>query len=307
MSGSSGIPCTVTNQLDTPLIVFNTTAVSAASNPPSTNAPDYDQVYTQIAVVPANGSLTFTSPPMPVRMVVAQQSNQFPILVWVPDLLARQASQTITANDLAIANTTYNFYLETMAQPYAPESLQITEIYLNATSPEELEDAVAAFFDANGMAGCSAAGLSAVAYWVNYTLYPWDGTYYCYEPGTQQTGNFVLPTVSVGTLTIANNTATYAPLNDIGVPAPLSYVNGVLSSPSATAIFGMQLSAIPRSLAWEGDPSQIVLCLSGTLNGQSFIAQPYEGPTIPWWVAAYDMAFGAFRLFQLVMILQLLM
>jgi hypothetical protein len=71
MSGSSGIPCTVTNQLDTPLIVFNTTAVSAASNPPSTNAPDYDQVYTQIAVVPANGSLTFTSPPMPVRMVIA--------------------------------------------------------------------------------------------------------------------------------------------------------------------------------------------------------------------------------------------
>ncbi|MFP5514183.1 MAG: hypothetical protein ACLGJC_13980 [Alphaproteobacteria bacterium] len=301
---AAGIPVTVTNQLSFPLVVYSTVTPTPPSSPPSTNPADYLPVYTQIATVPANGAQSFTTPNALCRMVISRASDDFPLQLFIPSILAASAATTVAQTDLQTCQSVLSFYQQVMSQPYAPASLQFNELFVNVTDVSTLESAVATFFNTNGMSGATYGHWSIVSYWATNSLNAWPGTYYCYQPQTSSSG-FVIPPSDCGTLTVANGTATFTPAAGTPASGPLTFSHSTLSSDGASAAAGLLLTAVPRSLAWEGQPDSIVLCFVGTLNGQTLVAQPYQNPSIPWWIAAYDLAYGAFQTVQLAMALDM--
>jgi hypothetical protein len=304
----TGIPATITNQLNVELTVFNSFTTTSAVGSSSTNAEDYQTVYTQIGTVPANGELSFTTPDALCQLVIAEASNNFPVQEFVPPAGATSAATTVTQADLDECQQVYNFYLQFVSQPYSPAAIRFQEIFMTTTDMTKLESEVQTFFTDINMPGCTYGDWVIVCYWATNELDAWDGSYYCYETAATDSGSFglVLPTQPSAMLTITNGVPEYQPTASGAVgSSDLTFINSLLSSPGATATSGLLLTAIPRSLAWEGQPSQIVMCFAGTYNGQQMIAQPYQNPSLPWWVGAYDLADVAFKVVKLAMLLKM--
>ena len=305
----TGIPATITNQLDVALTVFNSLTTTSAGGLSSTNAEDCQTVYTPIGTVPANGQLSFITPNALCQLVIAEASNNFPVQEFVPPAGASSAATTVTQADLNECQQVYNFYLQFVSQPYSPAAIRFQEIFMNTTDMTKLESEVQTFFTDINMPGCTYGDWVIVCYWATNELYAWDGTYYCYDTtATTDSGSFglVMPTQPCAMLTITNGVPEYQPTASGAVgSSDLTFINSLLSSPGATATTGLLLNAIPRSLAWEGQPSQIVMCFAGTYNGQQMIAQPYQNPPLPWWVGAYDLADVAFKVVKLAMLLKM--
>jgi hypothetical protein len=167
-----------------------------------------------------------------------------------------------------------------------------------------LSDQVAGFFGSNGLTGCTYGQFSTVSWWATNSLYTWAGTYWCYLPDTAN-GGFIIPDSPCGTLTVSNGEVSYLPTPGTTPVGSLSFSQGLLSSPGATANSGFYARSLPRSLVWEGQSNQLVLCFVGSLNGQALMAQPYQNPALPWPIGAYDLAYGAFQIVQLGMALDM--
>ncbi|PZN81754.1 MAG: hypothetical protein DM484_07695 [Candidatus Methylumidiphilus alinenensis] len=297
---------TLDNQLDVDLLVFNTTMANPpTTGTPSTDAADYQAIYTLCCQVKALGKQVFQAPEALSRLVICRASDNFPLQLFIPPLLSDFSLTTITQADVDQCQQMFLFYQQVMGQPYSPEVLQFSELFLNATDAGQLETQVQTFFADNGMPGCNYGQWNIVSYWANNDLHAWDGTYYCYLAPTA-TGKLVLPQTSCATLTISNGAAFYQPTapNQQGT-GDFLFANSILQWPGASATQGLYLTAIPRSLSWEGQPSLIKLCFVGDLFGQSIIGQPYETPTLPWWVVAYDMAYESFKVVQLAMVMKM--
>ena len=307
MSGTSssqtGIPVTISNQLSVPLVVYNSVTTTPVATPPSSNASDYLPVYTQVATIPANGTTTFANPDILSRLVICEASNDFPVQVFIPPFLAASASTTVTESDLQDCQNLWTFYQQLFANPYSPESVQFNELFTGLTNISTLTASILTFFANNNLPGCTYAQFSIVSFWATNSLYGWDGTYYCYLPVTSSSG-FIVPTNPCGIVTIANGLASYQSASG-GAALALGYQNGQLTSTGASGSSGFFATAVPRTLTWESGSPQIVLCLVGYLDGAALTAQPYQNPALPWWIAAYNLAYGSFQVVQLAMTLDM--
>ncbi|WP_256077368.1 hypothetical protein [Massilia sp. YIM B04103] len=296
-AADSGNTVAITNQLNLTLTVYNTTSASPPTDPPSTEQSSYYPVYTKIATIAANATQNVVVPDALARLVICRGDNDFPITVYVPPIMGGGAL-TVANSDLPACQTAWSFYQTYVSQPYAPLALQFTELLLDDSNLLTLNDQISTFLSQNGYAGCDYFHFSIVAYWATNSLWAWPGSYYCYQPDNNPS-EFVLPTVPVGQLVIANGTASYTPTG--GAAVPLAFANSVLSSSGATSSSGILLTAVLRNLTWEGKPSENAMCFTGKNAGASFIAQPYADPPIPWWAVAYDMAYTGFLGVQIAM------
>jgi hypothetical protein len=291
-------PITVNSSYGEALNVY-TTMSNAPTNPPSTNPADYVPVYTLLGSVAANGSGNFTTDEPIARVVITRQSDEFPLKVSVADALTPSSSTiSLDASDVTTALSGWTFYQGTVSQPYSPTALNFAAMVEN-TPADGLAAAAATFFNQNGAPGFTFGLYSAIGYWATNQLYAFPGSYYCYEPPAGSSMGFILPTQIVGMLEIANGTAIYTPTG--GSPITLNFFASQLTTPGATASGGINLTAIIRDLAWEGQPDTITWGFVGTNQGQQFIAQSYSDPQLPWYAVAYDLVYGAFFTVQLAM------
>ncbi len=303
----TGIPVTIVNQLDLALTVYNAVTPSPPpSAPPSTDAATYQAVHTPIGSVPANGQATLTAPAAICQLVICGAEDQFPLQQFITPILATAATTTVTATDRQQCQQVHGFIQQLFAQPYAPVALQFNALLSGCTSPASLEPQVAAFFNANGLPGCTFAQCSIVGWWLTNCIDAWDGTYYCYLP-PPPSGELVLPNTPCAMLSIAGGKARFAPTDPSQAPSSnLAFADGVLGSPQADAATGLYLTALPRELRWEGQPGVMANCFVGTWNGKQMIAQTTPDPSLPWWVGAYDLVYVAFQTLQLAMTLQMI-
>src|SRR5262249_37627469 len=105
-------------------IIVYTTESNAPTNPPSTNPDDYIPIYTNLGTGAANGSGSFTPPDPLARIVIARESDEFPVKLAVADALD-PSTQTITVSDSdeVIATSGWTFYQQFASQPYSPLAL----------------------------------------------------------------------------------------------------------------------------------------------------------------------------------------
>ncbi|ATB66664.1 hypothetical protein [Pseudomonas mosselii] len=294
-------PVQITNNTNLALDIYTTLNKNPATDPPSTNPADYTAVYTLQGSVGANQSTTLPLTESLARLVIVRQSDQFPLLVQVANALLPDSEQVQVGNqDVTTANSGWAFYQSFISQPFTPTALEFSEL-VSETPANALNDKAASFFAANGYPGVSFALFSALGYWANNQLYAYPGTYYCYEPPSGNSMGFILPTTSVGTLTIAGGKANYSPSTGGGTALQFQY--GQLTSPGADDKHGFNTTGFIRDLTWEGKPDVITWAFVGTYDGQQFIAQSYQNPQLPWYAVAYDMAYGALFTVQLAMTL----
>jgi hypothetical protein len=294
-------PITVNSTYGNDVVVY-TTMSKSPTNPPSTNPADYIPTYTELGTVAANGTGNFTTPDPIARVVIARASDQFPLKLAIVMAL-QPSSQTITIApaDETTAESGWTFYKQYSSQPYDPVALNFNQLVEN-TSPSDLANQAAAYFNQNGASGVTFGLFSSIGYWATNQLYAFPGTYYCYEPPTSSSMGFILPTATVGTLTISDGKASYQG-ND-GTTTPLTFYSTQLQSDGANATTGIQLTAIIRDLSWEGSPDTITWGFVGTNNGTQFIAQSYENPKLPWYAVCYDLVYDAFFTVQLAMAIE---
>lgn len=324
-----------TNQLPVELVVYLTTSATPVSNPPSTSPSAYAPVYTVLGTVPANGTATLNTGTLSSRLVIARQSDTFPVKLFSPDPMgAMTQAVTVQASDLANLEACWSFYKFFVSQPYAPLSLQVNAVLLNNPNPATIETNVTSLIAAS-YPGADYYGFSMIGYWANNSLQAWPGTYYAYMPSALTANGLIAPSVMTGILTIANGAASYAPppagsaseqaqLKNIenagglaaslaqavtpggGVSYPqLYYSGGQLASALGTSTSGLCLTGVYRTMTWEGEPSQTGMFWIGTLNGQQIVLQPYQNYSLPWWIYAYDAAFTAYLTVQVVMMLDM--
>ncbi|MCR4470417.1 hypothetical protein [Burkholderia sp. SCN-KJ] len=291
-------PINITSTYGAAVNVY-TTMSPTPTNPPSTDPSAYIPTYTLLGSVPADGTGHFTTDEPIARVVITRQTDEFPLKVAVAEALTPGSQMIPLAQaDADIAQAGWNFYRNTVSQPFAPMALNFNALVEN-TPVTSLPDAAATYFSQNGAAGLTFGLYSALGYWATNQLYAFPGTYYCYEPPAASSMGFILPTTCVGTLTITGGKATYTPTE--GASIPLDFATSQLSSAGATAKNGMLLTAVIRDLAWEGHPDTITWAFVGTYNGQQFIAQSYQDPNLPWYAVLYDLVYGAFFTVQLAM------
>src|SRR5262249_307441 len=112
---------------------------------------------------------------------------------------------------------------------------------------------------------------------------------------------FIAPPVVAGTLVIANGAAVFT-ASDGGASYPtLGYADSQLSSPGAGPTQGLSVTGVYRTMTWEGHPDQSVMLWVATRAGKQFSLQPYQNADLPWWIAAYNLAFGAYLAIQIAM------
>ncbi|UWF52022.1 hypothetical protein NYP20_14085 [Pseudomonas sp. N3-W] len=290
----------VNNATAEPLDVY-TTLSPAQTDPPSTNPADYVPTYTLLGTVAAKDNSSFNTSEALARVVVTRHSDQFPLKVAVSNVLIPGSNVIDLGNaDVNVATSGWSFYQSFASQPFSPESLSFAAL-VEQTPVTALNAAALTFFQNNGAPGLTFGLYSAIGYWATNQLYAFPGSYFCYEPPTGSSMGFILPSTTVGTLTIADGRASYTPLG--GSALSLDFLASSLSSAGATANSGLLTTAIIRDLAWEGKPDTITWGFVGTLGGQQFIAQSYANPQVPWYAVAYDMVYGAFFTVQLAMTL----
>lgn len=294
-------PIQVNNTTAEALDVY-TTMSPAQTDPPSTNPADYVPTYTLLGSVAANDNASFSTSEALARVVVTRHSDQFPLKVAVSNVLISGSNLIdLGSADVSIATSGWSFYQSFASQPYSPVSLNFAAL-VEQTPVTALNAAAQTFFQDNGAPGLTFGLYSAVGYWATNQLYAYPGSYYCYEPPSGSSMGFILPSTTVGTLTIANGQASYTPASG-GNSLSLDFLASSLASAGATAKGGLLTTAIIRDLAWEGKPDTITWGFVGTLDGQQFIAQSYANPQVPWYAVAYDMVYGAFFTVQLAMTL----
>jgi hypothetical protein len=276
-----------------------TTMSKAPTNPPSTDPAAYLPIYTLVGQVGPNGVFVVDNDEPIARVVITRQSDDFPLKVAVMSALSPGSGDIeLSASDAATAESGWTFYKQFASQPSSPTSLGFAQLVEN-TDVSSLPDAAATFFSQNNASGVTFGLFSALGYWANNELQAFPGRYYCYEPPSGSSMGFILPTIVVGMIEIANGAATYTPTG--GTAVPLSFSNGRLATSGATAQKGIQLTAAIRDLAWEGQPDTITWAFVGTSDGQKFIAQSYADPKLPWYAVLYDLVYDAFFTVQLAM------
>lgn len=293
------------------ICVYNT----FVQNPPSaqrisTNAYDYWETYTLLAEIPAKSTKRVTlQEPALSRLVITRKEDEFPLLLHLfdPPLPGAETSLiTVVEQDLTQCQAAWSFYRFLRTQPYAPLSLIYYETLKDTIHALESREKATLFLQSHGY-HCSYEQVALVVFWAYTYLYAYPGTYYVYQGVDYvESGNFFLEKDPVAEISIVGNTATYT-LSD-GSKTPLFYQYGVLSQKKsscyalgtaenpASKINGWTL--LLRDLSWEGQPDQIVACFLGAtkeIGGKKqLIAQPYRNPQLPWWVAAYDLAYLGF-------------
>lgn len=297
---ASSLPIQVTNATSLALNVYSTMS-PAPTDPPSTDPAAYKPVYTLLGSVAANGTGNFVSDAAIARIVITRAADEFPLKLAVASSFTPGSGAIQLADaDVTVAQAGWSFYQGFASQPFAPVSLGFTDL-VQTTPVADLVTAAATYFSQNGAPGLSFGLFSALGYWATNQLFAFPGSYYCYQPPTGSSMGFVLPTTQVGSLVIANGTATYTPVG--GTAQTLAFADSTLATPGTTATSGMLLTAILRDLTWEGQPEVITWGFVGTLDGQQFIAQSYPDPQLPWYAVAYDMVYGAFFTVQVAMAL----
>lgn len=289
------------NNTTTEALDVYTTMSPAQTDPPSTNPADYVPTYTFLGTVAASDNSSFNTSEALARVVVTRHSDQFPLKVAVSNALIPGSNLIDLGNtDVSVATSGWSFYQSFASQPYSPVSLNFATL-VEQTPVTALNAAAQTFFQNNGAPGLTFGLYSAIGYWATNQLYAYPGSYYCYEPPSGSSMGFILPSTTVGTLTIADGRASYTAQG--GSTLSLDFFSSSLSSAGATSNSGLLTTAIIRDLAWEGKPDTITWGFVGTLDGQQFIAQSYANPQVPWYAVAYDMVYGAFFTVQLAMTL----
>ncbi|TWI42436.1 hypothetical protein IP92_05412 [Pseudoduganella flava] len=291
----------VTNTLPQALTVYTTTT-PPVSDPPSTDPDAYTPIYTVLGTVAANSENTLDTGTLLSRIVIARQSDSFPVKLFVPDILG-PLTQPVSVGTADLDGTTaaLKFYNDYIAQPYSPVALQFNEIVLDSANVGNLDAQVSALLVGNGYPGADYFGFSMVSYWANNALSAWPGTYYCYTVSSLNSDGFIAPPVPAGTLTIADGKASFS-ASDGGSSYPsLGYASGELSSPGASTCTGLSVRGVYRTMTWEGHPDQAGMFWVGTRDGNQLILQPYQDAGLPWWVGAYNLAFTAFLGVQIAM------
>lgn len=297
----------VNNTSTTEVTVYSTfNPTSTTADPPSQSANDYMPVYTELGTVASGHTGTLTCPLTLGRIVVVRSSDQFPMALKVMAAYNPPEERTmqVADSDLPLCQQAFALYKEVWANPYEPLALQFHDILIN-TSPSQVLATVATFLNNNGYPNVTYSMFSMVNYWVACTLYAFPGTYYVYEPQSNNNqSNFILPTQPIGLITVSNGTAVYQ-LTGQSSSLTLTQSNSQLAPADANSTTNVSLTGILRSLTWENQPSEMAYCYVGTINGIQVIAQPYQNPPLPWWVIAYDMSYLDFELVQLGMALEM--
>lgn len=301
----------VINECSFPINVYNT----FVKNPPtaaeiSTNVYDYWETYTLLGDVPANTSKTIALiEPALSRLVVTRKEDEFPILLYMfdpPFPGTEGAPLKVTEQELTQCQSAWSFYRFLRSQPYAPLSILYHQTFKDTADALEARENLTKLLQENGYA-CDYIEVSLVTFWAYTYLYAYSGTYYVYQGLDYiESGNFIMEGTPLAEIHISGNTATYVPSE--GPEVPLFYNYGVLSRKSnhtdaigtqqnpASNITGWTL--VLRDLSWEGQPDKIVACFLETVQDsqgkKQIIAQPYQNPSLPWWVAAYDLAYLGF-------------
>jgi hypothetical protein len=124
--------------------------------------------------------------------VITRQSDEFPVKLFVPNVLGPTTQGvTVAAADLNGTTTALRFYKDLVAQPYSPVSLQFNELLLDAGNVTSLDSKVAELLAASGYAGADYFGFSMVSYWAGNALFAWPGTYYCYTTSPLSSAGFI--------------------------------------------------------------------------------------------------------------------
>lgn len=302
---SDTISVQVTNTLGFPLNVYITTAPSPPT-PPSTDPAAYAQTYTLIGTVPANETVVLDTGTLLARLVITQEIGDFPVKLFVTSILGAPVQPvTIAQADLNNTAASFQFYQDYIAQPYSPVSLQFNEIVLAPQNVDTMDTLVSTLLVNSGYSGADYFGFSMVSFWANNSLFAWPNTYYCYTTSPLDAQGFIAPPVAAGTLIISTGTASFTATDGGNSYPTLTYTNGKLSSPGANATTGLLVIGIYRTMVWEGQPAQSGMFWVGTRDGKQFILQPYQDTSLPWWIAAYNLAFASFLGVQVVMMVDM--
>jgi hypothetical protein len=291
---------TLQNQLDIPICVYSTFSKAAPSTTPSLCINDYYPVYTRLTEIAAQSTATFETIETISRLVITQSTNQFPIKLYIPDFMDPTPSTKIVLQDKLSCQQAWKFYQFYLSQPYSPLAVQFNEILLTEKNMILLPELINDLLKKNGYAG-QFSDISLLHYWVQNYLYSFPGVYTCYQPKNKIGGPFILPEQSSGKISIsAENKALYQ-ATDTSQLTTLSYTQGSLFFSKDQQDADNKLIAILRTLRWEGQSDQTVLCFCGKIQGIYTIAQPYASMALPWWIIAYDIAYTAFWGIQVVM------
>lgn len=301
----------VVNDCSFPINIYNT----FVENPPtatkiSTNIYDYWETYTLLGEVSSNSSkLIALVEPALSRLVITRKEDEFPILLYMfdPPLPGEEGpSLKVTEQMLTRCQAAWSFYRFLRSQPYAPLSILYHQVLKGTTQALEARENITQLLQSNGY-DCGYNEVSLVTFWAYTYLYAYPGTYYVYQGADYvESSNFIMESKPLGEIHISGNIATFTLSN--GSKEPLFYNYGVLSKRNnhiaaigtkqnpASDITGWTL--VLRDLSWEGQPDKIVACFLGTtkdsVGKKQMIAQPYQNPNLPWWVAAYDLAYLGF-------------
>ncbi|GEM77083.1 hypothetical protein [Vibrio sagamiensis] len=293
MSDTTPNLVTIINDLAEELIVY-TTIGNNDVDPNNLKPEDLQQTYTKIGTVKGNASASINIDEALARLVFARSDNQFPVGLWVPNFFAPSGTQsyTVTSESEEASNQAWAFYKMYIAEPYSPIALQFNEVLLNSDNIDTLNTQIDNFFSSTPYKGCSYFAFSIVSHWARNYLYGWSGVYYAYEMPSDELG-YVFPSELSATISVSQGIATYTP-SDGSAQQTLIYKDGSLSSAGASSSSGILLNGIYRALAWENKPNSFSMCWLGKKNGHSFMAQPYSGPDVPWWVISYDLAYTSY-------------
>ncbi|MCY4045183.1 MAG: hypothetical protein OXE99_08885 [Cellvibrionales bacterium] len=296
MQGNAQNLVTIRNRLTVPLDVYSTVE-KPVTDTHDLHPEDFEQHYTKIGSIPAEGSSEINLSVALARLVMARATDQFPVALWVPDILAPSGTQRFTVTEAmqSASNQAFAFYKHYIAEPYSPLSLQFNDILLNPANVQSLNHQIETFFNNTPYKGCSYFAFSIVSYWALNYVYAWPGTYYVYQKPQNQAG-YVFPNTPTASITIANGQAIYQ-LEGEEEGQALTYTQGKLQS----ATLDIALTGIYRELAWENKPNTFGMCWMGKSSGAPLIAQPYAGPDTPWWVIGYDVTYTGYQGLQIYM------
>lgn len=301
---STPVQVPVTNQLDDELVVY-TTKVSADGSNPQADPSQFVPTYTRLDTIPGSGSKTLSLDDPVARLVFTRSSDDFPLKVFATNPVDfKPQPVTITADDQSNAEAALSFYKKLKSEPYAPVSLQFTELVLDTSNVLTLDSQVAKFLSENGYKSADYTNFTSVSYWAENRLAGWNGTYYGFEPKMTPDSGFIVPKDPVGTISISGQTASFTP-SEGGSPTSLTFDQNILASAGATATSGIKLHGVVRNLQWEGKPDTIQMFWVGTRDGAKFAVQPYKTPDLPWWVAAYNLAFATFLVVQVALVIDM--
>ena len=195
-----------------------------------------------------------------------------------------------SANETA-ANAAFAFYKSYKALPYSPNALQVNNIIINNQNLMQQKVLLNKWF-ADNKTGFDYSNFASITHWAENDVRAWVGTYYCYSPQPPESFiPLVLPKTLTGEVILAaNGTAEYLPvtsLNPTGTPTfgtalPLTYSLGILTFGAGHGRFRNDLYTVLQDMVLHGgDEGTVELFMTGKLNGNDVIVQPYKTPSSP--------------------------